>query len=202
MKTAIACWLALAGMSPLRAAEWNKATSSNFELYTTASEHDARQTLQLFEQVRAFFMAVKSSSVTTGLPVTIIGFRNAKEYKPYAVSEVAAAYYTGDEQHDYIVMSNLGLENAPTAIHEYMHLLVRHSGLKMPTWLNEGFADVYSTLKPVGGEILLGSVPPGRAASLNEGKWLPLPALFSVGPGSPEYNEKSAPVFSMQKVGC
>src|SRR5215471_11609914 len=130
------------------AADWSKVGTANFEIYTTAGERDARQTLQLFEQVRAFFMAVKSTSVTTRLPVTIVAFRNPKEYKPYTVSEAAAAYYTGDEQHDYIVMSNLTQEVAPTAIHEYMHLIVRHSGLKMPIWLNEGFADVYSTLKP------------------------------------------------------
>ena len=73
------------------------------------------------------------------------------------------AYYTGDEQHDYIVMSDLATERTPAAIHEYMHLLVRHSGLKMPLWLNEGFADVYSTLQPRGGQIVLGEVPLGRA---------------------------------------
>lgn len=191
MKRMLACWFGLVGIWHLNAAEWNKLTSSNFELYTTAGEHDARQTTQLFEQVRAFFMKVKSSSVTTRLPVTIVGFRNPKEYKPYSLSEAAAAYYAGDEQHDYIVMSSLGMESAPMAIHEYMHLLVRHSGLKMPIWLNEGFADVYSTLKPVGGEILLGSVPPGRAGSLSGEKWLPLAKLFAVASDSPEYNEKT-----------
>ena len=191
MKRTLACWLGLVAVSQLSAAEWNKLTSSNFELYTTAGEHDARQTVELFEQVRAFFMKVKSSNVTTRLPVTIVGFRNPKDYKPYTLSEAAAAYYVGDEQHDYIVMSSLGLENAPMAIHEYMHLLVRHSGLKMPIWLNEGFADVYSTLKPVGDQILLGSVPPGRGVSLSREKWLPLPSLFAVGHDSPEYNEKT-----------
>src|SRR5260370_7948379 len=29
--------------------------------------------------------------------------------------------------------------HAPAAIHEYMHLLIRHSGLNVPIWLNEGF---------------------------------------------------------------
>jgi len=191
MKRLVFYLLAAAALCRLHAAEWNKATSANFELYTTAGERDARETLQLFEQVRAFFMEVKSSSVTTRLPVTIVGFRNAKEYKPYALNEVAAAYYTGDEQRDYIVMSNPGIESAPTAIHEYVHLLVRHSGLKMPIWLNEGFAEVYSTLKPVGGKILLGSIPQGRTYALAQEKWLPLPALFAVAHDSPEYNEKN-----------
>ncbi len=191
MKSLAFYFISITAASTLSAAEWSKAASTNFELYTTAGERDAHQTLQLFEQVRAFFMEVKSSNVTTRLPVTLVGFRNPKEYKPYAINEVAAAYFTGDEQRDYIVMSSLGAENTPTAIHEYTHLLVRHSGLKMPIWLNEGFADLYSTLKPVGNQILLGTVPQGRAYVLSQEKWFPLPALFAVAHDSPEYNEKN-----------
>jgi tetratricopeptide (TPR) repeat protein len=186
-----AATMAVVLMVPTVAApEWIKMTSPNFELYTTSGERDGRQTLVLFEQVRDFFMRIKSQSVTTRLPVTIVGFRNAKEFRPYQVSEAAAAYYTGDEQHDYIVMSDLGAEQTPTAIHEYMHLLVRHSGLKMPIWLNEGFAEVYSTLKPTSGQILMGTVPQGRAIALTQNKWLPLERVLAIKHDSPEYNEK------------
>jgi tetratricopeptide (TPR) repeat protein len=171
------------------ASEWIKAKSANLELYTTAGERDARQTLETFEQVRDFFMRVKSPVMTTPVPVTIVGFRNAKEYKPYTLNEIASAYYAGDEQHDYIVMSGLGSEHTPTAIHEYMHLLVRHSGLELPVWLGEGFAELYSTLHPVGGQILLGSVPRGRVDVLNTEKWLPLTRLFAIDHESAEFHD-------------
>ncbi len=186
---AAACF-AVASSAAL-AAEWIKLQSANFELYTTSSEREARETLETFEQVRDFFMRIKPSSVTTRLPVTIVGFRNPKEYKPYAPNESAAAYYNGDEQRDCIVMSDLGSEHTHVAIHEYMHLLVRHSGLTMPVWLNEGFAEVYSTLRPLGGQILLGSVPSGHYLQLLHEKWLPLSALVNVQYDSPEYNEKN-----------
>lgn len=172
------------------APEWIKLESPNFVLYTSDRQGDARQTITLFEQVRDFFMRVKSQNVTTQLAVTIVGFRNAKEFAPYRPNEFAAAYFIGDEQRDYIVMSDLGSEHTPTAIHEYMHLLVRHSGLKMPVWLNEGFAEVYSTLKPVSGQMLLGSVPAGRASVLAGSKWLPIGKLVNIEHESPEYNEK------------
>ncbi len=172
------------------APEWIKLTSPNFELYTTDGERDGRQTLVLFEQVRDFFMRVKSQATTTRLPVTIVGFRSEKEFRPYRPNESAAAYYVGDEQRDYIVMGGLGAEHTPTAIHEYMHLLVRHSGLKMPPWVNEGFAEVYSTLKPNAGQILLGTAPQGRGLALSQSKWLPLTKLIGIDHDSPEYNEK------------
>jgi tetratricopeptide (TPR) repeat protein len=185
--------------SGIAAPEWIKVESSNFELYTSAGERDARDTLELFEQVRDFFMRVKSKITTTRLPVTIVGFRNAKEFAPYKPNDVAAAYYEGDEQRDYIVMGSLGAEHTPVAIHEYMHLLVRHSGLKVPVWLNEGFADVYSTLKPMGGQIVLGLVPAGRAITLARYKWFPLAKLISITHDAPEYNEKDrAGIFYAQ----
>jgi len=134
------------------AGEWMRLNSGNFELYTTAGERSGRQTLEQFEQIRGFFTQVSKSVATQRLPVTIVGFSGSKEYKPYAINEFAAAYYLGDQQRDYIVMSSLGSESMPVAIHEYMHLLVRHSELKWPIWLNEGFAEVYSTLQPSGGK--------------------------------------------------
>jgi tetratricopeptide (TPR) repeat protein len=172
------------------ATEWSKITSPNFEMYTTASEKDARRTLEYFEQVRDFFMRIKAQQVTTRLPVTIVAFKNAKQYKPYSPSATSAAYFIGDEQRDYIVLGGVGAEHYPVAVHEYMHLLVRHSGLKLPVWLNEGIAEVHSTLRPLGGQMLLGAIPEGRTYALQQLKWFPVNVLIGIGHDSPEFNEK------------
>jgi tetratricopeptide (TPR) repeat protein len=179
-------------VSPLfGATEWTSVKSPNFELFTTASAGDARKGIEYFEQVRDFFMRVKSQQLTTRLPVTIIVFRNPKEFKPYTVTETAAAYFTGDQSRDYIVMSGFSENHKDIAVHEYMHLLIRHMELKLPVWLNEGIAEVYSTLRPLAGKIVVGNVPQGRGWSLASQSWLKLPHLFSITRDSPEYNEKN-----------
>lgn len=183
----------------LHGAEWSKLTSPNFELYTTSGEREGRQTLETFEQVRDFFARVKKTDVTTRLPVTIVAFGSQREYKPYGMSEFAPAYSVADEQHDYIVMSDLGNDRTLAAIHEYVHVLVRHSGLKMPLWLNEGLADVYSTMQARDGQIVVGSIPKGRAYSLTQENWMRLGSLVRVGPTSSEYNEQDrASIFYAQ----
>ncbi len=69
----------------------------------------------------------------------------------------------------------------------------------MPIWLNEGMAEVYSTLKRDGGQIRVGSVPQGRDILLWQKKWLPLAALVALARDSGEYNEKDrAGVFYAQ----
>jgi tetratricopeptide (TPR) repeat protein len=182
--------LVAASLWPLHAAQpWLKITSSNFEMYTTAGGKEGRRTLEYFEQVRDFFMRIRSQQVTTRLPVTIVAFRNPKEYRPFSPRETASAYYAGDEQRDYIVLPGAGSDLYPAAVHEYMHLLIRHSGLKLPVWFNEGLAEVHSTMKPHGGQILIGTPPAGRAFVLTKQRWFPATALFNIRHDSAEFNE-------------
>ena len=64
-------------------------------------------------------------------------------------------------------------------------------GLRFPTWLNEGIAELYSTLRMQGDKALVGDLIPGRLQALFTEKWIPLSALLSAGQESPFYNEKN-----------
>src|SRR5689334_6931668 len=59
---------------------------------------------------------------------SIVAFRGEKEYKPYRINEFALAFYTGNQDRDYIVMQDISSEHYPAAIHEYAHLIINHSG--------------------------------------------------------------------------
>jgi tetratricopeptide (TPR) repeat protein len=103
---------------------------------------------------------------------------------------VAAAFYSPGRYRDYIVLGDTDPEHLPAAVHEYMHLVVRHSGLKLPVWLNEGWADLFSTLRPMGTKAAVGDLIPGRVQVLTTEKWMSFEALTSVGVKSAAYNEK------------
>ena len=47
--------LAFASVASAAEQKWVKATSANFEVYTTAGEKKAREAIVYFEQVRSFF---------------------------------------------------------------------------------------------------------------------------------------------------
>ena len=72
-----------------------------------------------------------------------------------------------------------------------MHLIIRHSGLKIPVWLNEGWADVYSTLRPMGKETAVGDLLDDRMRALARDKWLDFNDLTSTTRDSPNYHEAS-----------
>jgi len=175
----------------LRAEErWLKVETPNFEVYTTGGEGAARRTLLYFEQLRSFFLQAQQLKSTADAPVRIIGFKNEKQFRPFRPNESASAFYLGAHDRDYIVIGDIGLERHETAIHEYVHLLVKHSDASLPVWLNEGMAEVYSTMTTLGAKVQVGAMNRGRTRVLFNRKWLPLERLLEVKRDSPEYNQK------------
>jgi tetratricopeptide (TPR) repeat protein len=194
--------LLLIALPAFGADQWLRLTTPDFELYTDAGEKKGRETLLHFEQVRGFFVKASPVRPPGDFPVRIIAFRNREQFQAYAVNPIVSAYFAGSTNRDYIVMQNaspsdqIGSEENSAAIHEYVHLIIRHSGLRIPLWLNEGWAEVYSTLRPVSDGVAVGDLIPGREALLEKGAWMDLNALASIDRHSPAYNEANrASVF-------
>ncbi len=190
--------LLLSGSSAF-GAEWLKIASPNFELFTTASEKKGREAILYFEQMRALFLRLRPAPLVGFLPVRLIAFQNEKEYKPFRMNEFADAYYLSGDTRDYIVMGDISADHYPMAVHEYSHLIVKHAGLKLPRWLDEGWADVTSTIQQQRSKIVIGSLMSGRVSTLNRAPWMSVEALTAVDYDSPEYNERDkAGIFYAQ----
>ncbi len=184
---------ALLMLPALLAAEkrWTLFRTDNFELYTTAGNRQGKEAIQHFERVRAFFANFARTQRSNNELVRIIAFDSEKEYRPYAPNAGAFAYYVGGVDRDYIVMQQLGRESFPVAVHEYTHLMVKHSEAKVPAWLNEGLAELYSSLRAEGEKVIVGDLLAGRFLTLKNEKWLALDQLLEVDHSSPYYNEKN-----------
>jgi hypothetical protein len=182
------------------ATDWTYATSDHFEIYTTAGSRRAREALTYFERVHAFFADYLKISPRNSIRTRLILFSNEREFRPYRFNDIAVAYYRQGPDRDYVVMESLGDEAYPIVVHEYAHLLMRHSGVRYPLWLNEGYAEFFSTLAPYGGQMSIGRVPEGRLAYLASGQRLfDLERLFAVTYDSPEYRSQNhAGVFYSQ----
>jgi tetratricopeptide (TPR) repeat protein len=174
---------------------WLRVASPNFEVFTAARERAARETIQHFEEVRAFFLAATGLQPFAGAPVRIVFFQSERDYEPYRVSEGAAAYACGAIGQAEIVMGSSTPEQARLATHEYFHILVKPFQ-RLPVWLNEGGAEVYSTLHPAGGKLQFGDVLPAWSEKLQSAKWLDFETLFAVDHTSPYYRDDAKrPLF-------
>lgn len=171
--------------------KWIRMKSEHFEMYSTAGERATRDTLKSFEQVHDFFHEQMHMEDLNPAPVRLVVFNSDKEYGPYRPNEGAIAFYSPGMESDTIVMSHTGLEAQHTAVHEYTHLVISHAGLKFPPWLNEGLAEIYSTLRQNGGKIVVGEIIQGRRYELFNSKWTPLSIILDADHNSPYYNEKN-----------
>ncbi len=169
--------------------QWIRIGSRNFDLFTSAQERDGRDLIKVFEQIRGFFEKASPVPLLEQFPVRIIAFGSAEQFRPYAPHALSIAFATSNLKSDYIVMQDASPESYGIAVHEYVHLLVRHSGLRVPLWVNEGWADVYSTLRPVRGGVAVGDLIEARVETLGAGKWLSFDELTSVTTKSPNYTE-------------
>jgi Flp pilus assembly protein TadD len=182
--------LLFASCPRIHAAEhWLRLTTPHFEMYTTNSARQGVAALTVFEQVRYFFRHNARSKPAPDVPVRIIAFRSEKEYQPYRLNGGSFAFYLRTRKADYIVMQDISSEHYQAALHEYTHVVIEHLGLKLPLWLNEGMADLYSSLEPRGNQALVGRPLASRVAELQTRRWLDLNTLFAVNQDSPYYNE-------------
>lgn len=194
------CLLCAGGLAaPAEESKWIRVESDNFTAYSSAGERRARSYLDDFEKVRAFFLQALPTIQPRTETVRIVIFGDRREFQEYQPNTRSRAYYRGGVGEDLIVFGPLGQGAFPVAVHEYVHLLVDHAGLKLPLWLNEGLAEFYSTLEPQGGKVLAGKLPPGRRELIVAEKWTPLEVVFGVEPNSEHYqNPKLAPRFYSQ----
>ena len=175
----------------LHAEAWVKLTSPHFELYTDAGAKKGREAIQYFEQARDFFEKASPVSQPGNFPVRLILCDGELTYRPFRPNGSAIAYYGMRTNRDYIVMGDSKAEVFRLALHEYTHLVIRHSGLKLPTWLNEGWADVYSSLRMTPKGAAVGDMLEDRVKLLGANDWLSFEQLTGVTPKSPIYNEQS-----------
>jgi tetratricopeptide (TPR) repeat protein len=180
--------------------QWICVHSKHFELLTSAGKTKAYDLISYLELVREFFLATTRAPERDPSVVNVLGFSNAREFRPYQLSRFSKAYYTGGNLGDFIVMGDISPESYPTAVHEYVHLLIRRSGFQAPAWWHEGLADLYSTLRISGGKIEVGEAIPSRLSMLSKKKsWIDLTQLLSADQHSPLYqNEKTAEMLYSQ----
>jgi tetratricopeptide (TPR) repeat protein len=186
--------LALLSASSLLAQDgdkWIRVTSSHFEMYATCDQKKATDAILHFERVRDFFMEASPVKPPAEFPTRIVIFRNPDLFYIYAPNRSIAAYYAPGPLRDSIVMGEPSAESYPVTIHEYVHLVIRHSGLRLPVWLNEGWAEVYSTLRPVKDGVAVGDLIDRHVKDLGQGRWMSLTELEAVNHSSPAYNEAS-----------
>lgn len=175
--------------------EWVEVRSKHFSVMTDDGEKSGRNVLQRFEQMRAAFAGLfNKANVNSPVPLQIVAFRSGRELKQVAPiwkgkPVELAGYFQGGEDRNFIAL-DLSAENGwATVFHEYAHLLLNNNLKSLPAWLDEGYADFFSSFTVSGKNFELGTLPAGHGELLASNGWMKTADLLNVGHQSSEYNE-------------
>lgn len=117
--------------------------------------------------------------------VRVVEFRSRREFDSFSISIVADAYYTGTADRNYIVMPASGEGSSSIAAHEYAHFVMHANALRIPDWLGEGLAELFSTVVIKTQHCEIGGPVPSHLQTLRRQTWLPAAELLRLRKESP-----------------
>ena len=132
-----------AGELPRGRAPWTRIVTPDFELLTTGGEDAGRGLLARLERLRAALQPIFGDR--TEKRMCIIEFGTRDEFQPYAPMSRSIGYFLPGARRDFVVLDGTHAEGR-SAGHEYVHFALSQGGLRLPAWLNEGLAELYSNV--------------------------------------------------------
>jgi hypothetical protein len=179
------------------AESWRQISTRHFDLLTTNGVERGKSSIAHLESVRPFLERTLGAGSASGA-VQIVAFSSHREYQPYQWTDFALGYAVPRQPHGLIVLQSLEGEMSRVLVHEYVHLLLRRTGATYPTWLEEGLAEFYSTVRVEGEAATLGEFAAGNDQRLRSSRLLPMESLATPGQGLPLFGLGGLRVFYSQ----
>ena len=162
------------------------------------NERTLRSVAVKFEGFRETLTRVLTERATaTPVPTVVIVFPSDRAFTPFkpiyqGKPVPISGLFVASQDANYIaVVADGGVDGMRVVFHEYAHLVVSNVMRNVPTWLNEGLAEFYSTyeLGDGGREAVLGRPIVHHLQRLQDTQLLKLDDLLNVDEQSPLYNE-------------
>ncbi len=153
--------LGLLPLALLAQSHWTQIRSGPFEIYIEGGSKHARETLGWFDQFRYVLgYMLGKQDLQTERRVRIIYFKSAKERDEYPSTP---AVIDGRDRWYVLLGSDTPIPSA--VFGECARLLLENNSGRMPVPIEQGIADVLSTIQVNGTHVLLGAPPPANQRS-------------------------------------
>lgn len=173
----------LAALSPAQA-EWRRAESPHFIVYSEESEARLRQRILLLEdydRLLRTLTTVSGEAATTKLSVYIVsGTEDLQVIRPGLRRDVAGFYSASPDGIAALIDARAvagggRADDNEVLFHEYAHhFMLQYAPTAYPAWYIEGFAEYYMTARFSERSIEFGNFSQARAYFLDPREWLPM----------------------------
>lgn len=178
--------LALALSAAPARADWLKAESERFLIYSDGPERELReyaQKLETFDRVLRLYMGLDlDTAPIRKLPIYLLrNHRDIQRAFPHIGSGIAGFYTARDEDIFAVASATRGEDYV--LLHEYAHhFMLQNFSYGYPAWFVEGFAEYYMTAVIRPGVVEVGRHNENRGWWLMNSAWIPIEQLLTSGP--------------------
>ena len=170
---------------------WRQIVTPHFIVTGNAPTGELKRTLTELTRFRdTLALLFPTAQVTSPVPTYVVVVREFQDFQRFqprdsrgkAMQNVGAYFSRGADANVIVMPAARGDAGLQTIFHEYTHYFVsRNVRTAIPTWLNEGLAEFYSTFRGdyQGGKTLIGAVPAHLARTLGTNTFVPLRDIVS-----------------------
>lgn len=173
--------VALTALTPMSAlAEWRRAQSEHFVVYSDGSERVLRDYTAKLERFDALLTSRFGGARAEArrLPVYLVSDGRALRVAVPGLPPGIAGYYSSSDTDVFAVL--IRGEGDDILLHEYSHHVMARAGdMRYPGWFNEGFAEFFATATVTEqGAASFGLPSQGRMRALQTERWLPMEVVL------------------------
>lgn len=182
-------------------AEWRRAESPNFVVYSQRGEGELRRyvrNLEIYDYVLRMRMGLPMDRpAARKLPIYLVSGRGGLvQINPRTGEHVAGTYFPAGED---IFAAAIQDSEQDYLLHEYFHHFSFQMGStsSYPGWLIEGLAEYFMTAEIKPGSVAIGGYNESRVYTLFNSEWLPLEDLLSKKPGDLQRDYQKSSYYSL-----
>lgn len=173
-----------------RRSSWRQIVTPDFVVVGDASTSDLKRTLTELTRFRNTLTQLFPNAVTaSAVPTYVVVFGNYEAFQRFVPRDSrgkrqqnVGGYFSRTADANLIVLPvSFQSGDMQTVFHEYTHAFIaRNVHTPVPTWLNEGLADFFSTFRgDFRGKTLVGAPSASRVAALKSYPFVPLRDIVS-----------------------
>ncbi|MBE7542822.1 MAG: DUF1570 domain-containing protein [Solibacteraceae bacterium] len=166
---ALLCFLTAA---PLWPAGWGLLESGRLRLYTNATEADARRALAGLDEVARGMDVLWGPLPDAAPPLRVYLFRDLPGLRAMGARGFSRGFFQSGPDYDSIAAVAGEPDSVRAVRHEYIHRVLHRTSRRIPQWLEEGLAELYSTLAWDNGRWLAGRPVEGHLYTLRQQNWM------------------------------
>jgi len=186
-------------VAPSSGGQWRRLSAPGLEVFSDARESRSLDVFDKLVQIRAAFRSLTGQQEELPVPARIILFSRESDYRLYRPSSSVEGFFREGADRNYIIMHASTSDSRHVAYHEYVHLVLNNSTVRLPQWLEEGICEYYSTVATGPGELVVGKPLRSNLRTLARRHWMNADELSAVTSESDIYDEdERAGIFYAQ----